>query len=215
MIPQCSLQSLELAVRARSCISDFAGKCLGGGTGPDMLITRNQDATHPIRFSPLVLAGTLESDTDPNLFGRRFDVPFGSVPVGISGLIWPGSEKSITTAAARRNFPYRLSMAVCETPKAIAAIAGEGKLVSAPPVAYGGYPGRHPRAGEKRRRGDARPHSGRTGGQLPRTAGQVGARLTALIHTRLDVARGESGEEPRHRDPGARPEKQDDPDGVE
>ncbi|RYH11794.1 alpha-hydroxy acid oxidase [Tropicimonas sp. IMCC6043] len=116
-----------LAARARRRVPFFAWEYLASGTGHERLVSRNRAALDAVELVPRVLRGRFTPTLDTELFGRRYSVPFGAAPVGLSGLMWPGSERAIARAAADRNFPYSLSMVANEAPETIGPLtAGNG-----------------------------------------------------------------------------------------
>ena len=115
----------DLEEKARRRTPHFAWEYLTSGTGREELIRRNIDALQAIEMTPEVLPGKLRPATKVELFGRTYDLPFGSAPVGMSGLMWPGAEKILARAAAKHNFVFCLSTVACESPETVAEIAGE------------------------------------------------------------------------------------------
>ncbi|GAC37966.1 hypothetical protein GPSY_2345 [Paraglaciecola psychrophila 170] len=43
------------------------------------------------------------------LFGHKYDAPFGIAPIGLQGLMWPKAPEILAKAAADLNVPYALS----------------------------------------------------------------------------------------------------------
>lgn len=108
-----------LAARARARMPFFAWEYLASGTGTETLVGRNRRALDAVDMVPRMARGRFTPNMECELFGRRYSVPFGAAPVGLSGLMWPGSERFIAAAAAEKGFPYTLSMVANEAPETI------------------------------------------------------------------------------------------------
>lgn len=114
-----------LIPRAKRRIPHFAWEYLDSGTGAECLVDHNRAALDAVRLVPRALMGRFAPDTTTTLLGRKFSVPFGAGPVGMSGLMWPGAELTLAQTAREKNMPYCLSMVANETPEAVADLAGE------------------------------------------------------------------------------------------
>lgn len=113
-----------LAKRAERRIPFFAWEYLASGAGAEGLVGRNRAALDAATLTPGVLQGRFEPDTQTELMGATYSVPFGAGPVGMSGLIWPGAELALARTARAKSMPYVLSTVANETPEAVAAEAG-------------------------------------------------------------------------------------------
>ncbi|MDC0739547.1 alpha-hydroxy acid oxidase [Cognatishimia sp. SS12] len=113
----------HLADRAKKRIPFFAWEYLDSGTGMERLVDRNRAALDAVHLTPRVLGGRFTPDLTTTLFGQEFSAPFGAAPVGMSGLMWPGAEKSLARMAAEKSIPYGLSMVANEDPETVAGIA--------------------------------------------------------------------------------------------
>ncbi|MBX5239746.1 alpha-hydroxy-acid oxidizing protein [Rhizobium sp. NLR22b] len=87
----------------------FAWDYLVGGLGREASVRRNLAALEEVVLMPSYLADADEPDTGASLFGHRFDAPFAVAPLGLAGLLWPGSELPLAQAARQHNLPYILS----------------------------------------------------------------------------------------------------------
>lgn len=116
----------DLRARARRRVPHFAWEYLDSGTGAEVALDRNRAALDRILFTQKVLAGKIAPDIAVELFGQRFDVPFGVAPVGSSGMIWPGAEAALARLAADKGLPYTLSTVATREPEEIGPLA-EGK----------------------------------------------------------------------------------------
>ncbi|MGI9371154.1 MAG: alpha-hydroxy acid oxidase, partial [Hyphomicrobiales bacterium] len=112
-----------LEKRARRRMPHFAWEYLASGTGAETLLERNIARLNDIELTPSMCMGDFTPNTETKLLGHTYSVPFGAAPVGMSGLMWPGSERYLAATAARRNMPYCLSMVACETPETIGPLA--------------------------------------------------------------------------------------------
>lgn len=115
---------LDLARCARRRTPFFAWEYFDSGTGTERLVERDRAALDAICLTPAVLAGRFAPQTATTPFGVRHSVPFGAAPVGMSGLIWPGAERSLAAESGRLEFPYYLSMVANETPESVSRLAG-------------------------------------------------------------------------------------------
>ncbi|MDV7144503.1 alpha-hydroxy acid oxidase [Tropicimonas sp. TH_r6] len=108
-----------LAEKARKRVPFFAWEYLASGTGTERLVPHNRAALDAVEMVPRVLRGRFTPSLETEIFGRRYSVPFGAAPVGLSGLMWPGTERYIARAAAEKGFPYGLSTVANEAPETI------------------------------------------------------------------------------------------------
>jgi L-lactate dehydrogenase (cytochrome) len=113
----------DLRTRAKARLPRFAFEYLDSGTGAEECLARNREAFRNITFSPRYLRGRLDPDLSTSLFGKAYQAPFGVAPVGLSALIWPGSELCLAAMAARYGIPYCLSTVGGETIEAIGGAA--------------------------------------------------------------------------------------------
>jgi len=100
----------DLARRARRRLPGFALGYLDGGAGRETALKRNTDAFDDVQLTPRFLRDIHNISTAKTLFGRTYSQPFGVSPVGLCGLIWPGTERYLARAATRANIPYGLSV---------------------------------------------------------------------------------------------------------
>ncbi len=96
----------DLRRRARRRIPHFAWEFLDSGEGTETTVRRNSDALARVVFTPRYLKGAIEPDPGTELFGVRYSLPVGIAPVGLTGLVWPGADEALATAAARMRLPY-------------------------------------------------------------------------------------------------------------
>ncbi|WP_164517768.1 MULTISPECIES: alpha-hydroxy acid oxidase [unclassified Rhizobium] len=103
----------------------FAWDYLAGGLGREASVRRNLAAMEEVVLMPRYLADGDEPDICASLFGHRFNAPFAVAPLGLAGLLWPGSELPLAEAAMQHNVPYILSTFANTSLEAIRPAGGE------------------------------------------------------------------------------------------
>ena len=114
----------DLEALAIKRIPHFAWEYLDSGTGLETAIARNRAALDGVLITPRFMMGDLKPELSTELFGKKWAVPFGIAPVGLTGMLWPGGELMLARAAVRENMPYCLSSFACNSPEAIGEAAG-------------------------------------------------------------------------------------------
>ena len=109
--------------RAAAC-RDFVWDYLDSATGQEATARRNRAALDAVLFEPAILQGEVVPDLSTPLLGRTHPLPFGVAPVGMSGLIFPGAERTLARAATRAGLPYTLSTVATATPEEIGPLTG-------------------------------------------------------------------------------------------
>ena len=99
----------DLRNRAKQRIPRFAFEYLDGGCNEDVNIRRNTSDIREIELVPQYLSAYHGSEMETELFGQVYDAPFGIAPVGLQGLMWPGSPEILARAAHHHNVPFCLS----------------------------------------------------------------------------------------------------------
>lgn len=124
----------DLEKRAHKRMPFFAWEYLASGTGADQAVIRNEEALGKVLLTPQLLKGQFEPATETELFGIKYAAPIGIAPVGLTGLIWPGSDQALAAAAADRRIPYTMSTVSTTTlEKAGPASKGMGWFQLYPP----------------------------------------------------------------------------------
>jgi isopentenyl diphosphate isomerase/L-lactate dehydrogenase-like FMN-dependent dehydrogenase len=113
----------DLQIIAQRRVPSFAFTYLDEGAGAGRGVLRNQQAFDPILLAPRRLRPAPASMAT-TVFGRTYNAPFGSAPVGLANLAWPGTDLAIARLAARENFPLVLSTAATTDLETIANAAG-------------------------------------------------------------------------------------------
>src|SRR4249920_2002798 len=99
----------DLKKRAQRKIPRFAFEYLDGGCNEDVNLYKNTAELREIELKPYYLDSYSAPDMRTELFGHVYDAPFGIAPVGLQGLIWPGSPEILARAAFEHNIPFILS----------------------------------------------------------------------------------------------------------
>jgi L-lactate dehydrogenase (cytochrome) len=99
----------DLRNRAQSRIPRFAFEYLDGGCNEDVNLAKNTDDLRQVELKPYYLTPHEPANLKTELFGHEYDAPFGIAPIGLQGLIWPGSPVILARAAAEHNIPFTLS----------------------------------------------------------------------------------------------------------
>lgn len=117
----------DLRKRARERIPRFAFEYLDGGCNEDVNLHKNIAELREVELKPYYLNEYGGADLRTELFGHVYDAPFGIAPVGLQGLMWPGSPEILARAAREHNIPFVLSTVTTASIERIAEIT-EGKF---------------------------------------------------------------------------------------
>jgi len=115
----------DLAIKAKKRIPHISWEYLETGTGSEHLAQRNLDALQAITLKPQLLKGELKPDLATTIFGKKYDLPFGIAPVGLTGLMWPQAEIILAKTAKKYNIPFSLSTVATETPETVGPHMGD------------------------------------------------------------------------------------------
>lgn len=99
----------DLIKKARRRIPKFAFEYLDGGCNEDVNLYKNTAEIREIELLPHYLDAYTKPDMRTELFGHTYDAPFGIAPVGLQGLMWPGTPEILARAAFEHNIPFVLS----------------------------------------------------------------------------------------------------------
>ena len=99
----------DLKHKAKKHIPNFAFDYVNGGIDEEFGKRRNRNAFHDIELIPHYLTDVTSVDISTELFGKQYAMPFGSPPIGLGNMMWPGSEAAIARACQKSNIPYVLS----------------------------------------------------------------------------------------------------------
>ena len=115
----------DLRARAKRRVPKLAFDYLDGGAGSEANIQRNRDGFAAVTLRPEYMRDMSVRNQRVTLFGHAYDAPIGVAPVGLTGVIWPGTDRILAAMAAKRNVPYVLSAVSSTAIEDIAAIAPE------------------------------------------------------------------------------------------
>ncbi|MDP5029230.1 alpha-hydroxy acid oxidase [Paraglaciecola sp.] len=118
--------SASLRQRASQRIPAFAFDYLEGGCHEEFGLQRNRQDIQNVQLRSQLLKPFDKSDISVELFGHKYDAPFGIAPIGLQGLMWPKAPEILAKAAADLNIPYVLSTVSSSSLETIAEIS-EGK----------------------------------------------------------------------------------------
>jgi len=82
-----------------------------GGVDDEKCLARNFSAFDNYNLMPSYLVDVSQRSQEVELFGRRYDAPFGVSPMGLAGLVSPGVDLTLAKMAAQENIPYLMSSA--------------------------------------------------------------------------------------------------------
>jgi L-lactate dehydrogenase (cytochrome) len=114
----------DLRERARRRTPRFAFEYLDGGCNEDVNLRKNTDELRQVELKPYYLTRHEPPNLKTELFGHEYDAPFGIAPIGLQGLIWPGSPEILARAAAEHNIPFVLSTVTTASIEQIGNITG-------------------------------------------------------------------------------------------
>lgn len=115
----------DLRQRARKRIPNFAFEYLDSATGTELGLVRNREALDAILFMPSVLNGQTDPDFQTEFMGDTYSLPIGMAPVGMSGMVWPGAERKLASAAFKKRVPFCLSTVAAALPEDVGPHAGD------------------------------------------------------------------------------------------
>ena len=115
----------DLREKARKRIPHFAWEYLDSATGDESTLKLNRKGLDEVRFAPRGLRGEITPKLETSFLGQKYSAPFGIAPVGMSGLIWPGAEKILSSFAATAKIPYTLSTVATATPEDVSPHLGD------------------------------------------------------------------------------------------
>ncbi|VTR96642.1 alpha-hydroxy acid oxidase [Tuwongella immobilis] len=116
----------HLRDQARRRMPRFAYEYLEGGCFSEINLRRNTDEIRQFQLRPWYLQDYPGSNLKTELFGVTYDAPFGIAPIGLQGLMWPGSTEILAKAAHQHNIPFILSTVGTASIETVAELT-EGK----------------------------------------------------------------------------------------
>ncbi len=82
-------ENLRLAAKKR--MPGFAFDYLEGGCIDELGLARNREMIKQVQLRSNLLEPFEQTDLSCEIFGQKYDLPFGIAPVGLQGLMWPNS----------------------------------------------------------------------------------------------------------------------------
>lgn len=113
----------DLRQLAKRRIPRFAFDLVDGGAESERNLRRNVEAFEDVQLTPRYMVDVSDIDTRAELFGQRFDAPFGMAPIGMLNAFWPDADLTIASLCARENVPYVASSAASTTLERLAEAA--------------------------------------------------------------------------------------------
>lgn len=101
------IKDMELAAARR--MPGFAHEYLIGGLGAETCVQRNKTDLAQVQLMPNYHSEIFGPNIECEFLGKKYSAPFGIAPLGLAGLLWPGSETILAKAAKSHNIPYILS----------------------------------------------------------------------------------------------------------
>jgi (S)-mandelate dehydrogenase len=96
---------------ARRRLPRFVFDYVDGAADDGHCLRRNRTDLDAITLRPRVLRDTSTIDPGVEIFGQRWAMPVGVAPTGLNGLIRPGGDGLLASAAAGAGIPFTLSTA--------------------------------------------------------------------------------------------------------
>tara|TARA_Y100001933_G_scaffold79791_1_gene81085 strand:+ start:267 stop:1415 length:1149 start_codon:yes stop_codon:yes gene_type:complete len=115
----------HLHAAAKKKLPKFSLDYVEGGSGLEVGLKRNRDALDATTITPKYINEWPALDTEVNLFGRKFSLPFGIAPMGLASLQWPKAELIFAEAAKNANIPVGLSTSCTVAIEEFGAVAGD------------------------------------------------------------------------------------------
>ena len=110
---------------AKARLPHFLFEYLDGGSYDEMTLQRNVEDLRSVALKQRVLRDVSEIDVSTELLGKKWSLPVGLGPVGLSGLYARRGEVQAAKAAAAANVPFTLStLSACSIEEVAAAERG-------------------------------------------------------------------------------------------
>src|SRR6185437_1599762 len=99
----------DYSALAKARLPHFLFEYLDGGSYDEVTLRRNVEDLQNIALKQRVLRDVSSIDLSTDLFGKRWSMPVGLGPVGLSGLYARRGEVQAARAAAAAGVPFTLS----------------------------------------------------------------------------------------------------------
>jgi len=120
------LNSEDYRRAARRALPRFVFDYVDGGADDGACLRRNRADLDSVTLTPRVLRDTTAIDTSVEVFGQRWQAPFGVAPMGLNGLVRPRGDAMLAAAAASAGLPFVLSTASNMRLEDVRAVAPDG-----------------------------------------------------------------------------------------
>lgn len=117
---------LDMRLRAKRALPRAIFDFVDGAAENEISRRRNRSQFDKWGFVHRVGVDVSSIDMSVELFGRRYDAPFGIGPTGLAGLAWPKAEILLAQAARDANVPLCLSTVSSVRLEEVAENAGAG-----------------------------------------------------------------------------------------
>ena len=96
---------------ARRALPRFVIEYIDGAAEDEQCLARNRRDMDAVTLTPRVMQDTSQLDASIEVFGSRWRYPFAVGPTGLNGLVCPGADAMIASAAADTGVPFVQSTA--------------------------------------------------------------------------------------------------------
>lgn len=111
--------------KARGRLPGFIYDYLFDGIDDGVSVEKNRQALMDVELMPRYLNDADQPNLRCTFLGHEYSAPFGVAPMGLSGLVWPNSERILAKAAIANNIPYTLSTVATISLEECQQIAGD------------------------------------------------------------------------------------------
>ncbi len=118
-----SVAHLEASAKRR--IPGFARDYMFNGISRGVSVRKNQESLDQVELMPRYTNQADKPNQRCHFLGREYRAPFGVAPMGLSGLVWPNSERILAAAAKSQGIPYTLSTVATISLEETRTIAGD------------------------------------------------------------------------------------------
>lgn len=99
----------DFEIRAKSALPKCLYSYINNGADDEVTLRRNRQAFEDYAFVPHMLRDVSGRKQSIELFGHRYDSPFGVSPVGMGAMYAFDGDVALARAAQQANIPYALS----------------------------------------------------------------------------------------------------------
>ncbi|MGC6517515.1 MAG: alpha-hydroxy acid oxidase [Candidatus Puniceispirillaceae bacterium] len=115
----------DLEKQAQKRLPPFVGAYLFSGTGQNAARDATMTDYQTVKLLPRFMRGRVPTNLALNFLDTTFSAPFSVAPIGLSSLIWPGSEAALAKAAQKSGYGYALSTVAGASVEQIGPLAGD------------------------------------------------------------------------------------------